>query len=96
MPAMLRLTLSHCAGGVVLASLKETSFTWFGFLTAMGSNVTFQSRNVLSKKLMLTKVVACQCSRKRIFSPLVCVLQRGAACAAHPRRSLAAWRLWGP
>jgi solute carrier family 35 protein E1 len=28
-----------------------------GFLAAMASNVTFQSRNVLSKKLMLKKEV---------------------------------------
>ncbi|KAL4447200.1 hypothetical protein ABPG77_007233 [Micractinium sp. CCAP 211/92] len=39
-------------GGVVLASTSELSFTWKGFLSAMGSNVTFQSRNVLSKKFM--------------------------------------------
>ena len=28
------------------------SFNWAGFLAAMGSNLTFQSRNVLSKKIM--------------------------------------------
>ncbi|KAL4443710.1 hypothetical protein ABPG75_011447 [Micractinium tetrahymenae] len=39
-------------GGVVLASTSELSFTWKGFLSAMGSNLTFQSRNVLSKKFM--------------------------------------------
>jgi len=36
----------------VLASVSEASFNWLGFGTAMGSNVTFQSRNVLSKKVM--------------------------------------------
>mmetsp|Transcript_31991 Transcript_31991/g.38711 ORF Transcript_31991/g.38711 Transcript_31991/m.38711 type:complete len:403 (-) Transcript_31991:633-1841(-) len=38
--------------GVALASCTESSFNWAGFLAAMGSNLTFQSRNVLSKKLM--------------------------------------------
>ncbi|CAM6085325.1 unnamed protein product [Calypogeia fissa] len=42
-------------GGVALASMTEVSFNWAGFLSAMASNVTFQSRNVLSKKLMLKK-----------------------------------------
>lgn len=46
------LTLLPIIGGVVLASTAELSFTWKGFLSAMGSNVTFQSRNVLSKKFM--------------------------------------------
>ena len=39
-------------GGVALASMTEVSFCWGGFLAAMGSNITFQSRNVLSKKMM--------------------------------------------
>ena len=39
-------------GGVALASMTEVSFCWTGFLAAMGSNITFQSRNVLSKKMM--------------------------------------------
>jgi hypothetical protein len=38
--------------------LLQASFNWFGFLSAMGSNVTFQSRNVLSKKLLIKKVPA--------------------------------------
>ncbi len=33
-----------------------------GFLSAMASNITFQSRNVLSKKLMVKKEV-CQCDQ---------------------------------
>lgn len=39
--------------GVGLASTSELSFNWTGFLAALGSNITFQSRNVLSKKFML-------------------------------------------
>jgi solute carrier family 35, member E1 len=39
-------------GGVAGASLSEVTFNWPGFLSAMGSNLTFQSRNVFSKKFM--------------------------------------------
>eukprot|EP00887_Chlorella_sp_A99_P002025 scaffold18.g2025.t1 len=46
------LSLFPLIGGVALASASEISFTWKGFLSAMGSNLTFQSRNVLSKKFM--------------------------------------------
>lgn len=46
------LSLMPIVGGVALASISEVSFNWAGFLAAMGSNITFQSRNVLSKKLM--------------------------------------------
>ncbi|KAH7421296.1 hypothetical protein KP509_13G049700 [Ceratopteris richardii] len=48
-------SLVPIVGGVALASLTEASFNWAGFLSAMASNITFQSRNVLSKKLMLKK-----------------------------------------
>lgn len=48
-------SLLPIVGGVALASLTEASFNWAGFLSAMASNVTFQSRNVLSKKLMVKK-----------------------------------------
>ncbi|BBH00426.1 phosphoenolpyruvate/phosphate translocator 2, partial [Prunus dulcis] len=40
-------------GGVALASFTEASFNWIGFSSAMASNLTNQSRNVLSKKLMV-------------------------------------------
>jgi len=46
------LALCPIVGGVVLASVSEVSFNWIGFLAAMGSNLTFQSRNVLSKKVL--------------------------------------------
>lgn len=45
-------SLVPIVAGVALASMTEVSFNMAGFLAAMGSNVTFQSRNVLSKKLM--------------------------------------------
>ncbi|KAI9085769.1 hypothetical protein K1719_032183 [Acacia pycnantha] len=41
--------------GVALASVTEASFNWAGFGSAMASNLTFQSRNVLSKKVMVNK-----------------------------------------
>ncbi|KAI4336154.1 hypothetical protein L6164_014719 [Bauhinia variegata] len=48
-------SLVPIVGGVVLASATETSFNWAGFWSAMASNLTNQSRNVLSKKLMVKK-----------------------------------------
>ncbi|XP_021892027.1 phosphoenolpyruvate/phosphate translocator 2, chloroplastic-like isoform X2 [Carica papaya] len=48
-------SLIPIVGGVALASLTEASFNWVGFCSAMASNVTNQSRNVLSKKLMVKK-----------------------------------------
>ena len=45
-------SLIPIVGGVALASASEATFNWGGFLAAMGSNVTFQSRNVFSKKFM--------------------------------------------
>eukprot|EP00803_Ostreobium_quekettii_P001284 evm.model.scf_105.9 EVM.evm.TU.scf_105.9 scf_105:93366-99084(+) len=46
------LTLFPIVGGVAAASMSEVTFNWGGFLSAMGSNLSFQSRNVLSKKSM--------------------------------------------
>ncbi|XP_011047342.1 PREDICTED: phosphoenolpyruvate/phosphate translocator 2, chloroplastic-like isoform X3 [Populus euphratica] len=48
-------SLVPLVGGVGLASLTEVSFNWIGFCSAMASNVTNQSRNVFSKKLMVNK-----------------------------------------
>ncbi|GAQ77706.1 phosphate/phosphate translocator [Klebsormidium nitens] len=49
------LSLLPIVAGVGLASATEASFNWAGFLSAMASNLTFQSRNVLSKKVMVKK-----------------------------------------
>ena len=54
-PAPVLATLVPIVGGVLMASLAEATFNWTGFLSALFSNITFQSRNVLSKKLMLAK-----------------------------------------
>lgn len=48
-------SLVPIVGGVALASFTETSFNWTGFCSAMASNLTNQSRNVLSKKFMVKK-----------------------------------------
>ncbi|KAJ8749948.1 hypothetical protein K2173_013863 [Erythroxylum novogranatense] len=49
------LSLVPVVGGVALASFTVASFNWIGFWSAMASNVTNQSRNVLSKKFMVNK-----------------------------------------
>ncbi|KAK9080505.1 hypothetical protein SSX86_000263 [Deinandra increscens subsp. villosa] len=48
-------SLMPIAGGVALASMTEASFNWAGFWSAMASNLSNQSRNVLSKKFMVKK-----------------------------------------
>ncbi|KAJ4973450.1 hypothetical protein NE237_006624 [Protea cynaroides] len=48
-------SLLPIVGGVALASITEASFNWAGFWSAMASNLTNQSRNVLSKKVMVKK-----------------------------------------
>ncbi|CAM8910825.1 unnamed protein product [Rhodiola kirilowii] len=48
-------SLLPIVGGVGLASATEVSFNWAGFWSAMASNLTNQSRNVLSKKFMVKK-----------------------------------------
>jgi solute carrier family 35 protein E1 len=46
------LTLVPIVGGVALASLKELSFTWVGFIAAMISNFSSALRGILAKKTM--------------------------------------------
>ncbi|CAL5339174.1 unnamed protein product [Camellia sinensis] len=48
-------SLLPIVGGVGLASMTEASFNWPGFWSAMASNLTNQSRNVLSKTFMVKK-----------------------------------------
>jgi len=52
LPIPVYLSLLPVIGGVGLASLKELSFTWLAFGTAMMSNVASASRGILSKGLM--------------------------------------------
>lgn len=51
-PLLVNLALVPVVGGVALASLKELSFTWTSFASAMGSNVSFAIRGIFSKKAM--------------------------------------------
>jgi len=52
--ALLVLSLVPVVGGIALASFSEPSFNWIGLFAALGSNITFTSRNVFSKKVMGT------------------------------------------
>ncbi|EJK45492.1 hypothetical protein THAOC_35890 [Thalassiosira oceanica] len=45
-------TLIPVVGGVAYACLKERSFSWLAFYTAMGSNVAFALRAVVSKSAL--------------------------------------------
>ncbi len=54
------LALVPIVSGVILASFTEASFTWAGLATALGSNFSFQLRNVLSKQYMSTKAYESQ------------------------------------
>jgi len=46
------LTLIPVVGGVAYACLKERSFSWLAFWTAMGSNLAFAMRAVVSKSAL--------------------------------------------
>ena len=50
--AALVASLVPIVAGISLASFTEPSFNWIGLFAALGSNVTFTSRNVFSKKVM--------------------------------------------
>jgi solute carrier family 35, member E1 len=51
-PLPVYASLLPVVGGVIMASVSEVSFTWLGFLSAMGSNFAFTARNVFSKLSM--------------------------------------------
>ena len=51
-PLPVYLALFPVMVGVAIASASELSFTWLGFLTAMGSNISFAGRAISSKPLM--------------------------------------------
>lgn len=55
MKAPVYATLVPVVGGVAYACLKEPSFSWLAFVTAMGSNLAFALRAVLSKVAMTNK-----------------------------------------
>lgn len=47
-------SLFPIVAGVAIASATDVSFNWPGFLSAIGSNLMIQWRNILSKRLMNT------------------------------------------
>lgn len=49
-------TLIPVVGGVSYACMKERSFSWLAFWTAMGSNVAFALRAVMSKSAMTSYI----------------------------------------
>lgn len=51
--------------GIAIASVSDTSFNWFGFFSAIGSNLALQSRNILTKRMMNSNVSAISKSNKR-------------------------------
>ncbi|KAA8494822.1 Glucose-6-phosphate/phosphate translocator 1, chloroplastic [Porphyridium purpureum] len=53
-PLPVYVSLIPIVAGVTVASVSEVSFTWFGFLSAMTSNVAFTVRNLISKANMNT------------------------------------------
>ena len=63
-------SLLPVVGGVALASTSEVTFNWPGFLAAMGSNITFQSRNVFSKKFMAKAKVSASASASVMLAAL--------------------------
>jgi solute carrier family 35 protein E1 len=52
MHPMVYVTLIPVVGGVAYACLKERSFSWLAFWTAMGSNLAFALRAVVSKSAL--------------------------------------------
>ena len=52
MPLPVYAALLPVVGGVCLAVANDLSFSWFAFLTALGSNLAFALRAVLSKLAM--------------------------------------------
>jgi len=52
LPKQQLLALIPIMLGVALASAGELSFTWVGFLAALGSTVAFAGRGIFSKRLM--------------------------------------------
>jgi len=72
MPLPVYLSLIPVIGGVGLASLKELSFTWVAFGTAMLSNVASASRAILSKGL-LTKPIGENLNAPNLYAVLTII-----------------------
>lgn len=66
------LTLIPVVGGVGYACLKERSFSWLAFSMAMGSNVAFALRAVLSKMAMTSSSVGTNITSPNMFGLVTC------------------------
>jgi len=69
-PIPVYLSLLPVIGGVGLASLKELSFTWFAFGTAMLSNIASASRAILSKTVMSGKPIGENLNAPNLYAVL--------------------------
>jgi len=73
MPIPVYLSLIPVIGGVGLASLKELSFTWLAFGTAMLSNVASASRAILSKTVMSGKPIGENLNPSNLYAVLTII-----------------------
>jgi len=73
MPIPVYLSLLPVIGGVGLASLKELSFSWLAFSTAMLSNVASASRAILSKTVMSGKPIGENLNATNLYAVLTII-----------------------
>lgn len=88
-------SLLPVVGGVIMASVSEVSFTWLGFLSAMGSNFAFTARNVFSK-LSMNKPKGENMGAANLFAVLsimsTILLAPVALIVDHPWKLAKAWK----
>lgn len=70
LPIPVYLSLLPVIGGVGLASLKELSFSWLAFGTAMLSNVASASRAILSKTVLSGKPMGENLTAQNLYAVL--------------------------
>lgn len=94
-PLPVYASLLPVVGGVIMASVSEVSFTWLGFLSAMGSNFAFTARNVFSK-LSMDKPKGENMGVANLFGVLsvmsAVVLAPVALIIDHPWKLVKAWK----
>jgi solute carrier family 35 protein E1 len=88
-------SLLPVVGGVGYACLKEREFSWLSFYMAMGSNVAFAFRAVLSKQAMVLSRASKHLTSTNIFGVVTLVafvLSLPMAAVAESKVALSAWR----
>jgi len=60
-------TLIPVVGGVSYACLNERSFSWLSFSSALGSNIAFAYRAVVSKAVMSSNNIGCNINSVNLF-----------------------------